>query len=325
MRILIVDDDPEARSLAARALAQAFPDPKVREAGSEAALRQALAETPPEILITEYALAWSDGLKVYDLAKAAHPDCVFVMVTGAGSEDVAVRALKHGFHDYVVKGPGLAERIAASARTAHDRGHERRAAEETRDLVLREVYHRLQNNLQMAISLMHMSARSIADPVVRSEVADLAQRIQALNALQERFLRSPDYRSVDFGAFLKDLATQVAGLGAGRIALSIDVETVVLTSERAVPLGLIANEVITNAVRHGFPEGRAGSMTVSLKRESEGAVLVIGHDGLRLPEAGASAEGLGHKLVRRLAGQIGAEIALDEASGATRCRITFRP
>ncbi len=324
MRILIVDEDPDARSLAGRALAEAFPGAEMREAGNEAALRQALAEAPPEILVTEFALSWSDGLTVYDLARAAHPDCVALMVTGAGNEEVAVRALKHGFDDYVVKGPAGTERLAAGVRMALERSRERRGAQETRDLVLKEVYHRLQNNLQMAISLMHMSARSIADPAVRSEVTDLAQRIQALNALQERFLRSPDYRSVDFGAFVKDLATQLAGLAGGRIALSTDVEPVVLSAERAVPLGLVSNEVITNAVRHGFPDDRRGSMTVSLKREGQGAVLIIGNDGLGLPEAGA-ADGLGLKLVRRLAGQIGAEIALDGAPGATSCRITFEP
>src|SRR3712207_2465851 len=106
MRILFADDDPDTRALAIRALRQEFPDAEVVEASDRQSLDDALGGGTVAILIADFDLRWIDGFEVLERTKAAHPDCVAVMFTGTGNEELAVRAMKAGFDDYVVKAPG---------------------------------------------------------------------------------------------------------------------------------------------------------------------------------------------------------------------------
>src|SRR3954471_11944 len=104
MRILIVDDDPDFRSLAVRAMRREFAGAEVVEAGDRASLDRALVAQPlPELLVSDLNLNWIDGFGVIEAVRAVSPDCVAIMFTGTGNEEVAVRAIKAGFDDYVVK------------------------------------------------------------------------------------------------------------------------------------------------------------------------------------------------------------------------------
>ncbi|HEY8565442.1 MAG TPA: histidine kinase dimerization/phosphoacceptor domain -containing protein [Beijerinckiaceae bacterium] len=325
MRILFVDDDPDTRALAIRALVQEFPEAVTPEASDLASLDAALREGAPAILISDYDLRWTDGFKVFDRVKAAAPECCAVMFTGTGNEELAVRAMKHGFDDYVVKGTTQLRRLATSARVSVERAGERKRLSENRDLILRELYHRLHNNLQIVISLLRLTEKALATEEDRQQLADLGRRIQALSALQEVFYRSEDLRRVDFGAFLDGLAENLVGIAGGRVVLDRRLESTTIPVDVAVPLGLIANELITNALKHGFPNGRAGRLSVGLEAGDGRLVLTVADDGVGF-ERGMTAAGpggLGMRLVQRLVAQVDGELRFERAEVGTRCLISL--
>ncbi len=327
MRILIADDDPDIRALAVRVLRQEFDGAAdIAEIPDRAALDRVLtSEPPPDLLVSDYSLGWADGFDIMAAVRAAHPACPAVMFTGTGNEELAVRALKAGFDDYVVKSERQLRRLAAACRAVVERAAERRAHEENRDLLAQELYHRLHNNLQLVIGLMAFTSRAVADPDARAKIEDLSRRVRSLAMLQEQLYRGRDWRKVDFKAFLAGLVDDLVALDTRSIAVMASLEEAQLRVDLAVPLALIANELVTNALRHGFAGRGEGRLAVALRMPDEGGILLeVTDDGVgpaATPDEGASG-GLGIGLVRRLARQIGAEVAWGPGEhGGTKCQI----
>ena len=299
MRVVVADDEPDTRALCVRALVQEWPDLEVVEVAGPADLDEAL-RSAPHLLITDYDLRWIDGFAIFDRVKAAHPSCHAIMFTGTGNEELAVRAMKAGFDDYLVKSHNQLRRLATTARIVIERGHERHALAQNRDLVLAELYHRLHNNLQIVISLIRETEKRLQSAGDRRLLADLRGRIQALSQLQEQFYRSSDYRRVDFSGFLSELATALVGLASTRVSLALEVSPVELPVDVAVPLGLLANELLSNAVQHAFSE-QGGELKVGLKREKDHVLLSVADDGIGLSgEPTRDGRGFGLHLVERL-------------------------
>jgi two-component sensor histidine kinase len=321
MRVIVADDDPDTRALNIRALAQELPELAAVEVGSPASLDDALSFAP-DLLVTDYDLRWTDGFAVFDKVHAAYPDCPAIMVTGTGNEDLAVRAMKAGFDDYVVKGRNQLKRLALTARLVLERGQARRALAENRDLVLAELYHRLHNNLQIVISLIRQTEKALHSAADRQRLSDLRQRIQVLSRLQEQLYRSPDFRRVEFGGFLRELAASLVALSPAAIHLDTRLESLELPVDVAVPFGLLANEIVTNAVQHAFTEIQSGTLMVQLQCEQDVIVLTVEDNGRgyerNFNEAPA---GMGLNLVERLAQQIDGTVSVERAHPGTRCRV----
>lgn len=319
MRILFVDDDPDTRALATRAVLREFPEAHGIEATDKLTLNAALAAGQVDLLISDYDLRWMDGFEVFALTKEAHPECAAVMFTGTGNEELAVRAMKAGFDDYVVKNLGQLKRLASSARLAFERRAERRLLRENRELMRRELYHRLHNNLQIVVSLMGLTARAIEDPTGKGLVRDLIQRVQSLSLLQERFYRGEDLRRIDISAFIVELVTDAQ---AGAIALQVEseLEPLEVPVDQAVPLALIANEMFMEAA-HTVSHARPNALKVTLRRAEGRIILSMSSEEPDLREAPQVR--LGMDLIRRLAGQIGASVEQEAQGGRTTTRVTF--
>lgn len=129
IRLLLVDDNPDDRALAIRALRREFPGIEAAEIHDEESLHAALSRFRFDLAIVDYQLLWSNGLDVFPRIREFAPDCPVIMFTGTGNEEVAVSALKAGFDDYVLKSPRHFARLIASARLALERVRERRRAE----------------------------------------------------------------------------------------------------------------------------------------------------------------------------------------------------
>jgi len=213
--------------------------------------------------------------------------------------------------------------------TARKRAEERlQASLAEKEALLREVHHRVKNNLQLVSSLVNFSARGMKEPAGREALTEIRLRIRAIAMVHDKLYKSPDLARVELGEFLSDLLvhySQVYAAAGDRIAIMTDLEKIGLPIETAVPVGLIAGELIGNSLRHAFPAGRAGRLTVELRRLPEGQVLLaVGDDGPGLPEdidPGKSAS-LGFVIVKSLADQIGGRIELDRKEGTT-FRIVF--
>jgi PAS domain S-box-containing protein len=127
LRLLIVDDNPDDRSLAAREIRREFGAVEAHEAMDETSLARRLEQPAFDLVITDYQLRWTDGLKVLKQVKSRWPDCPVIMFTGTGSEEVAVEAMKSGLDDYVLKAPAKFPRLASSAQLALKMVEQKRA------------------------------------------------------------------------------------------------------------------------------------------------------------------------------------------------------
>jgi len=194
------------------------------------------------------------------------------------------------------------------------------------EVLLRDVHHRVKNNLQVIASLLGLQAEYIDDPKALEAFAESQSRVRAMALAHERIYQSSDLARVDLAAYVRDLAERLLvalGVDAG-VALEVDVEPVTLPMDSAIPCGLLISELISNSIKHAFPEGRAGTISVGLRRDDDQIILTVADDGIGLP-AGLDyrqTESLGLQLVTILAQQLDAAVDVDTSSG-TRFRIAF--
>jgi two-component sensor histidine kinase len=212
---------------------------------------------------------------------------------------------------------------------------ERRQAQEQmaralreKTVLLDEIHHRVKNNLQVIASLLNLQADRARDEAARRVLAESQSRVRAMALIHQLLYERKDYSVVDLGEYLTRLANLLVSTHraqAERVKLEIDVEPVPVDLQQAVPCGLVVNELLTNCFKHAFPEGRSGTVGVTLKHGEGGVVrLAVSDDGVGLPgtaELGSSTS-LGLQLVPLLAEQAGAELAVVRAPG-TSFSLTF--
>lgn len=223
------------------------------------------------------------------------------------------------------------ERAFSRATRRLDR-HEARLqrAAKQQDLLIKEIHHRVKNNLQIVASLLNLQANRIKLPEAREEFHLVRDRVRSLATLHRHLYPEGGLSTLDVRAFLEELASQIFTannrVNRGRISLSLDVQDVPITPDQAVPLSLIVTEVVTNALRYAFPSERSGSVYISLHRHSETATLVVRDDGIGLSnttqEDKEKREGIGLQLVRGFARQLGATLDISSDDG-TEYRLTF--
>jgi two-component sensor histidine kinase len=194
------------------------------------------------------------------------------------------------------------------------------AAEKTKDLLLRELGHRTQNNLALVASVLSLQARTKDNPETRSALEKAVARVQAIASAHEHFQPYSHDGRVEMRPYLEKLCTHLGdSLREVRpIAVKVEVDDVRLRTEQAVPLGLITNELVTNALKHAFPDDRSGTIRVLLKRGST-LDLVVEDNGVGCPLN--KNERLGSRLTRLLAEQLEAELVWEEASPGCRVRL----
>jgi PAS domain S-box-containing protein len=192
-----------------------------------------------------------------------------------------------------------------------------------KELLLREIHHRVKNNLQIISSLLELQSDTIQDPSVLALFNDSQQRIRSMALVHEILYQSQDLAQVDVGAYLQSLSVQLFrsyGVDAQRIALRTDMERVLLDIDRAIPCGLILNELLTNVFKYAFPEGRAGEIRLVLRADpARHVTLMVQDTGVGLPEEldFRYTESLGLQLVCMLTEQLGGTITLTRQGGTT--------
>lgn len=200
-----------------------------------------------------------------------------------------------------------------------------------KEVLLKEIYHRVKNNLQVVASLMSLQGRHVNDAGVRAVLRDSVSRVKAMALVHEQLYRSSDLSNIDLRDYMGQLAASLQEThgGAGRrVPLTVSVEPVWVDIETAVPLGLIVNELVSNAYKHAFPDGRAGAVALAVASDDDGPlVLSVSDDGIGLPPALdlERSTSLGLQLVRSLVDQLGGTWAWDSPGAAgTRFTLHFR-
>ena len=197
-----------------------------------------------------------------------------------------------------------------------------RTSLEEKEVLLKEIHHRVKNNLQIISSLLHLQAARIEDPDMLKAYSDSQYRIRSMALIHEELYKSDDLARIDFRSYVDRLMEHLLesfGQDMRRISVTLDMDTALLTIDRAIPMGLIVNELASNALKYAFPDNRDGTIRVELRMdaETEAFSLSVIDDGIGVsPDIDLdNPESLGLRLVNSLVGQLKARLVLDRSSG----------
>jgi two-component sensor histidine kinase len=223
----------------------------------------------------------------------------------------------------------LGETLAQMAGRIRHRESELTASLEQKDVLLREIHHRVKNNLQIVTSLLNLRARSSASAPARSAMLETQTRIKALALVHRNLYEQDNVQAVELSGFLQELCDLLReSVNAdSSAAIEVQAQSVQVSADQAIPMALLVTEAVSNALKHAFPGGRPGKITVSLERRPTEALLTVADNGVGLPDGGSKAdanqaEGIGLTLIEMLAKQIGGELAISVAQG-TRLSLRF--
>lgn len=204
------------------------------------------------------------------------------------------------------------------------------AALQEKELLLKEVYHRVKNNLQVVDSLFNLQLRSLPEGQASEALRDSAARVRAMALVHEKLYRSKSLETIELPSYVADLCRSLAassGADARGIVLKLEVEALSLGLETAVPLGLLLNELIANSVKHGVFREQGGQVSIHIAQNAQGRGVLRVINPAPAPSAADEAEkstSMGLKLVRILSKQLDGSFRI-ESDGAQRVsEVTFR-
>ena len=326
LRVLQVEGSILDASSSEHVLAKAGYSLHCERVVNAAEMRAALAEQPWDVIISDYRLPHFDAPAALLLLRESGQDIPFIVVSAAIGEELALAIMKSGAQDYLLKddlarlAPAV-ERELQDARTRRDRAivagalqqsEERVEAQRAtlerqtvslhqRETLLREIHHRVKNNMQVMSSLMSLQARAAMNPETRRMLEDNQNRIQSMALLHEILYQSEDLAMVDFPKYVLrtvDYLFRSIGVKDRRIGLHTKLDQLALELDDALPFGLLISEVVSNSLKHAFPQGRGGEVRVLLRQQS-------GHhhfaDPFRRWHRTAAGSGLDHVALARLA------------------------
>ncbi|MDZ8026680.1 MAG: PAS domain-containing protein [Nostoc sp. DedQUE11] len=213
--------------------------------------------------------------------------------------------------------------------TEHKQAEEKiKASLKEKEVLLKEIHHRVKNNLGIVSSLLQMQCRRTQDPQVAAILRDSQNRIASIALVHEKLYRSEDLADIDFAQYIPDLTTHLFdsyNVSSSQIQLKIQVDNASLDIETAIPCGLIINELVSNALKYAFVDNRQGEIEVKFYQELESTlILIIRDNGIGLPENFDSkkAKTLGITLVQGLVKQLRGKLEIDCHQG-TQFKISF--
>jgi hypothetical protein len=198
-----------------------------------------------------------------------------------------------------------------------------RASLAEKEVLLREIHHRVKGNLQVVSSLLNLQSRYVTEPAAQEVFRDSQNRVRAMALLHEQLYRSDDLAHVPLASYVQKLIPQLVHsyvADTARIRLLVDVDDVGVTLETAMPCGLMLNELVSNALKHGFPQGRTGEVSIKLRAEDGGRfVLRVSDTGVGLPPHFDihHAATMGMQLVHTLVEQLHGTLHVEDGPGTT--------
>jgi two-component sensor histidine kinase len=220
----------------------------------------------------------------------------------------------------------LEETVAARTRELAEANNELSISIREKVLLLQEVHHRVNNNLQLICSLLSIQSGSADNTLVASALLESQNRVSSMAKIHAMLYDSRSLSAIDFAEYARSLAEAVAysyamdpaGIKPARIQLAFELDPISLEIDLAIPCGLILNELVTNALKHAFPNGRSGVIRVSLKRVGGRRIrLAVEDNGIGLPSAGipGNAESPGMGIVNALTRQLGGALEIMPGQG----------
>ena len=343
-RLLYVDDDEGLCRLVARALGRRGLDVDTCTDPREAVTR--LGQGAVEVVVVDHYMPGQDGLETLAQINGLPQAPPVVYVTGSDESRIAIAALKAGAADYVVKtgSDDFTDLLFTAVRQAVERERMRRgrdAAEqalkdanatleavvERQQVLLREVNHRVANSLQLVSSLVHMQAGALKPGEAREALKDTQARISAIMQIHRRLYTSDDVERVDMGEYLRglvyELETSLPAAGAER-AIRLEAAPLELATDKAVSLGVIVAELVTNAYKYAYAPDRAGEIRIRLVEQGPRVCLSVEDDGEGMVDGGApKGTGLGRKVIAAMAASLATKVEFDPSHRGVRAHLAF--
>ncbi|EKQ52054.1 MAG: PAS domain S-box [Methanobacterium sp. Maddingley MBC34] len=196
-----------------------------------------------------------------------------------------------------------------------------------KEILLKEIHHRVKNNLQVISSLLNLQSEYIKDKTDQELFRESQTRARSMALIHERLYQSTDLRSIDFGEYIKTLTFNLYntyGCKPDDIQLNLDLEPIPIDINTAIPCGLVINELLSNAMKHAFPGDRKGEINIKFHQKDHELILSVQDNGIGLPPdmEFENISSLGLKLVNTLVSQIDGEIEINSDSG-TNVTIKF--
>lgn len=334
--ILYIDDDEGLRRLLERSLTRRGFRVSLASNGADG-VQMARGERYDLIAIDHY-MPGQDGLATLQALRGLEDCPPVVYVTGSEETRIAVAALKAGAADYIVKtvGEDFFDLLASTFDQTLEKGRLKSAKEKVEEelrasnlrleALLREVNHRVANGLQLVSAFVQMQANLLNDEAARTALRETQQRIQAIAQVHRRLYSSGEVDVVSMDDYLRALVIELEQTWSTPRSprkLVLSAEPLKLKAERAISLGVIVNELVSNACKYAYPAEGAGEVRIGLARETpQMFVLSVEDDGVGLPADGSiKGTGLGTKLVKAMAGSLNARITYDSSSSGVRAMV----
>ena len=216
-------------------------------------------------------------------------------------------------------------RVAEISIVAHDISEKKKSNDEMagslkeKEVMLKEIHHRVKNNLQIISSILNLQSSFVTDENTLEILQESRNRIRSMAIIHENLYRTEDFSSINFADYLMNLVTNLIASYRIRvdIELSSDIEKINLLLDQAIPCGLLANELITNSLKYAWPNDEDGKIIIQLKQEGSQVSLLIGDNGIGLPKKfnEMNSDTLGLQLVLTLVEQLDGELTVNLENG----------
>lgn len=249
-----------------------------------------------------------------------------------GEKLVGQLALANPDRDYTDKDVNSIERIAEFFALAIQRkDYEERISKslDEKDLLLREIHHRVKNNMQIISSILNLQSFAVKDPKLLDILKQNQNRIKSMAMIHEKLYQSKNLVEIDFSEYLESLTADIFytySIRTAEIDIDLDIDKkIMLNIETAIPCGLIYSELLSNSIKHAFPNDQGGKIIVEFKRSDDELMLRVSDNGVGLPEEidFQKTETLGLQLINNLVKQIDGAIKLDKTHG-TSFKVKFK-
>lgn len=341
-KLLYIDDDPALARLVERGLTRQGIEVEHAADGASGISRIRLGGI--DVVALDQHMPGLDGLETLEQINSIPGAPPVVFVTASQDSQIAITALKAGAADYLVKDTQgeFVALLHVAATSALEAARVRKARDDAeaevhasrdrfaalaaeREVLLREVNHRVGNSLQIIASLLHLQANSSSDDDVKAALTNAMGRVAAVAQVHRRLYTSHDLKSVMLNqyleALLEDLRRSAEGNRMSRLTLKS--EAVEIDPDRAVAIGIIVNELVMNAVKYAYPDG-AGPIHVDLQAVGDNVELVIADDGVGLQvKQDPRSTGMGQRIVSAMANKLEANVERDPAHSGTRIVLRF--
>jgi PAS domain S-box-containing protein len=234
--------------------------------------------------------------------------------------------------DRAVVGAVLGVRDVSERKKADD---QIRASLREKEVMLKEIHHRVKNNLQVISSLLSLQSEHVQDDQVRRVLRDSQSRVRSMAIIHQRLYQSTNLAEINFAGYIEELCSQLFrtyGASGKNIQLVTEAEEISLEVDKAIPCGIILNELVSNALKYAFPAAAEGTVGVEFREKGREIQLVVRDDGIGMPPdfQGRAAESLGLRLVNMLTEQLGGSVTVGNNNGSrqpnrgTRWEVRFR-